>query len=219
MILSCHDSVFPRLRLCRAVIIVALAVTCPRLRAGEVCLTNRQHSCCASSEPAAAFTDKSLYQMDSRWTTDTGKEIKLGELKGKPQVVAMFFANCQYACPLIVNDMQRMEAALTPAQRARVGFTLVSFDPKRDTAKALAEYRRVRGLAAEHWTLLRGESDDVQELAALLGVRYKQDACGQFAHSNVITVLNADGEIVHQQTGLNQDIRETVRILAKLADH
>jgi protein SCO1/2 len=97
-----------------------------------------------------------------------------------------------------------------------VGFTLVSFDPKRDTPEALAEYRKVRNLAAEHWTLLRGEPDDVQELAALLGVRYKQDARGQFAHSNVITVLNADGEIVGQQVGLSQDIRDAVRMVAKL---
>ena len=52
-----------------------------------------------------------------------------------------------------------------------------------------------------------------------MGVRYKQDARGQFAHSNVITVLNADGEIAHQQVGLSQDIQETVRILAKLVDH
>jgi protein SCO1/2 len=199
-----------------AVISVVLALAWPELRAGELVLTNRQHSCCSKSEPATAFTDKSLYQVDSRWTTDAGKQIKLGALRGKPQVVAMFFANCQYACPLIVNDMQRIEAALTPAQRARVGFTLVSFDPTRDTPEALAEYRKVRSLAAERWTLLRGEPDDVQELAALLGVRYKQDARGQFAHSNVITVLNAEGEITRQQVGLSQDIQESVRIVAKL---
>jgi protein SCO1/2 len=196
-----------------------LTLTWSPLRAGELWATNRQRSCCLKSDPAAAFTDKSLFQVDSRWTTDAGKQIKLGELRDKPQVAAMFFANCQYACPLIVNDMQRIEAALTPAQRARVGFTLVSFDPKRDTPEALAEYRRVRNLGAERWTLLRGEPDAVQELAALLGVRYKQDARGQFAHSNVITVLNAGGEIIRQQVGLSQDIEETVRVLVKLIDN
>ena len=35
------------------------------------------------------------------------------------------------------------------------------------------------------------------------GVR--ADARGQFAHSNVITVLNAEGEIAFQQPGLNAD--------------
>ena len=63
---------------------------------------------------------------------------------------------------------------------------------------------------------MSGKPDDVLELAALLGVKYKEDSNGQFAHSNVITVLNAKGEIVHQQIGLNEDISETVQTLVKL---
>ncbi|MHB8522866.1 MAG: SCO family protein [Limisphaerales bacterium] len=169
------------------------------------------------AETPAAFTDKSIYQVDSAWTTDQGKEIKLNGLAARPQVVAMFFANCQFACPIIVNDMKRIEAALPADLRARVGFALVSFDTKRDTPMALAQYRRSRNLPPERWVLLHGKADDVLELAALLGVKFKEDANGQFAHSNIITILNAQGEIVHQQIGLNQDIQETVRILEQLA--
>ena len=44
-----------------------------------------------------------------------------------------------------------------------------------------------------------------RELAALLGVNYTEDARGQFAHTNLITVLNAEGEIAFQHTGLRQD--------------
>ena len=101
--------------------------------------------------------------------------------------------------------------------RARVGLALVSFDGKRDTPGALADYRHTRHLPAERWALLRGRPDDVLELAALLGIKYKEDARGQFAHSNVITILNAQGEIVRQQIGLNQDIHETVRLIQQLA--
>ena len=54
-------------------------------------------------------------------------------------------------------------------------------------------------------------------MAALLGVKFKENAARQFAHSNIITILNAQGEIVHQQIGLNQDIQETIRLLQKLA--
>ena len=173
-------------------------------------------SCCTVSLPPTKFTDKSLYQVESKWTTDAGKQIKLGALKGKPQVVAMFFANCQFACPIIVSDMKRIESALPENLRTNVGLTLVSFDTKRDTAAVLADYRHTRNLPTDRWTLLRGSSDDVLELAALLGISYKQDATGQFSHSNIITVLNANGEIVHQQIGLNQDINETVRVIEKL---
>lgn len=173
--------------------------------------------CCAASEGLATFSDKSIYQAESKWATDQGKSLKLGELGGRPQIVAMFFANCQFACPIMVNDMKHIEAALTPELRARVGFTLVSFDTKRDTPAALSAYRLTRALTAKNWCLLHGEPDDVLELAALLGLKFKENANGQFEHSNAITILNAQGEIVHQQIGLNQDIQESVRILRQLA--
>jgi protein SCO1/2 len=176
--------------------------------------THATPSCCAKVEPvAAAFSDKSLYQTESKWTTDAGKQIKLAGLKGRPQVVVMFFASCQYACPILVHDLQKIEAALQPESRAKIGFTLVTIDPRRDTPEALANFRATRVLPAATWTLLHGESDDILELAALLGVKYKEEATGQFAHSNIITVLNGEGEIVHQLVGLGQDINATVREL------
>ena len=159
--------------------------------------------CCRPIAATTNYTDKSLYLLDSKWTSDMGREVKLGVLRGKPQVVAMFFASCQFTCPLTVSDMQRIETALPENLRTNVGFTLISFDSVRDTPAALKAYRAKRELSNANWTLLRGDPDDVRELAALLGVIYKQDANGDFAHSNVITVLNANGEIIFQQPGLN----------------
>jgi protein SCO1 len=185
--------------------------------ATAVCSPPALASCCAKTEsPAAELSDKSLYHTESEWTTDTGKQIKLADLKGRPQVVVMFYASCQNACPLLVHDLQRIEAALKPVQRARVGFTLVTIDPRRDTPEALATYRATRALPARTWTLLRGEPDDTRELAALLGVKYKEETDGQFAHSNLLTILNGEGEIVHQLVGLGQDIKTTVGVIEQL---
>jgi protein SCO1 len=50
--------------------------------------------------------------------------------------------------------------------------------------------------------LLHGDEESVREIAALLGVKYKQEADGSFAHSNLVTILNSEGEIVHQRAGL-----------------
>jgi protein SCO1/2 len=172
-------------------------------------------ACCAKAEPAATFSDKSLYQTDSKWTTDAKKQIKLADLKGRPQVIVMFFASCQYACPVLVHDLTRIEAALKSESRGKVGFTLVTFDTRRDTPDALAKFREMRNLPS-NWTLLHGADDDVLELAALLGVKYKQEANGQFAHSNIITVLNADGEIVLQLVGLGANITEAVKSIEQL---
>ena len=194
--------------------VAALAVSCatsPRDVA-----SGGKPSCCATNvEPAGAFTDKSLYQLDSTWTNDSGNPIKFGALQGRVQVVVMFFASCTYACPVIVHDMQRIEAALPETVRANTGFTLITIDPERDTTDALHSYRSIHKLAANRWTLLHGKPDDTLELAALLGVKFKREASGQFAHSNLITVLNERGEIIHQQVGLNQAIEPAVQAIER----
>ena len=176
----------------------------------------RQTNSLANEEDSAPLTDRSLYQLESIWTNDAARPVRLAELRGQPQVVVMFFASCQYACPLLVHDLKRIESALPNQVRSNVGFVLVSFDSERDTPSALAGYRRRQQLPPGRWALLQGRPDDVQELAALLGVKYKQDVRGQFSHSNIITVLNAEGEVVHQQIGLNQNIDETVSALQRL---
>ena len=179
----------------------------------------RQSCCARPATPEATpvrLTDKSIYQLDSNWTNDYGAPLKLASLRGRPQIVTMFFANCAYACPLLVYQMQQIEAALPEQLRDRVGFTLVSFDTERDSPTALHSYRLNHNLQDSRWTLLRGGSDDVLDFAALLNVKFKKDAQGQFNHSNVITLLNAQGEIVYQQLGLSTQPDEMIRQLTAL---
>jgi protein SCO1/2 len=179
-----------------------------------------RHACCAAAETTAmspaGLTDKSLYQIESVWTNDAAAAVQLSSLRGRPQVVAMFFANCTYACPLLVYQMQHIQQSLPEALRDKVGFTLISFDPERDTSAALHSYRLQHSLG-ETWALLRGGPDDVLNLAALLNVKFKKDAQGQFLHSNVLTLLDAQGEIVCQQLGLNSDNQQLIRRASELA--
>src|SRR5678815_4477194 len=155
--------------------------TAPKARGASCCSTNLKD--------AVAFTDTSLYQVDSTWTTDTGQKVKLGSLQGPVQVVVMFFSSCQYACPLLVHDLKMIEAKLPETVRAHTGFVLISFDTAHDTPEVLRAYRTRQQLSDSGWTLLRGNPDDTLEMAALLGVKFKKSADGQFAHSNVITIL------------------------------
>ncbi len=163
--------------------------------------------CCRPAPAATApLSDRSLYQLESTWTSDAGKKLQLAHLRGRAQVVALFFTHCEYACPILVHDLQRIEAALPPEARDNVDFLLVSIDPTRDTPERLHRFRSEKSLGNRHWTLLTGAEDDVRELAALLGVSYQRDARGQYAHSNLITLLGPDGEILTQLQGLNQSI-------------
>lgn len=176
-------------------------------------------ACCApgtaleEKPDAAPWPDRSIYQLESRWTNDLGESLELGSLTGRPQIVVMFFASCTAACPILVHDLQRIRAALSSAAREQTGFNLITIDGERDTPEALHQFRRSRGLPGKQWTLLRGGADDTLELAILLGVKFKREGNGQFAHSNLITVLSAEGEVICQLAGLRQDIEAAVKAI------
>ena len=165
----------------------------------------------AAARSAAAYSDRSIYQLNATWTTDGGQPFKLGELRGRPVVLAMFFTSCGYACPRIVSDMARIRQSLPSAVRARAMFVLASFDDEHDTVAALQAYREGHELGTRNWILLRGAPDQIRELAAVLGVSYKKNALGQFSHSNLITILNREGEIAHQRAGLDGGLAEAAQ--------
>lgn len=173
--------------------------------------------CCRELPASKPLTDRSIYQLESKWTSDVGREVPLGILRGHLQVVAMFFTTCESSCPVIVDDMKRLQQALPESLRDKVDFLLISFDSERDTPEVLHVYREKMRLPTDHWTLLRGGTDDVRELAALLGVNFQKDARGQFMHSNLITVLNGEGEVVHQQTGIRSEAPPTIQALERAA--
>jgi protein SCO1/2 len=167
--------------------------------------------------PTGASSPHSLYHADSTWITESGQHLRLGDLRGKIRVLAMAYTSCEYACPIVVETMKRLEASLPPELHAQVGFVVVTFDPERDTPAVLKAYSEKRQLDLQHWTLLQGQPDDVLELAVLLGVRYQRAPQGGFAHSNLITVLNKDGEIVHRHLGVQQNLDEALSAIRKAA--
>ena len=82
--------------------------------------------------------------------------------------------------------------ALTPADRERLGILLISMDPARDNAAALTSVARKRKLDPTRWTLARTEPASVRRIAALLGVRYRELADGEFNHSSALVLLDAN---------------------------
>jgi protein SCO1/2 len=102
--------------------------------------------------------------------------------------------------------------------RARVRFVLVSFDSEHDTPAVLRAYRRQDGIPGDTWTLAWGKPDDVRELAMVLGVKYQRFGDGQFGHSNLITVLNGQGEIAYQRVGLQGDDGAVIHAVSLAAD-
>ncbi|MDP3070528.1 MAG: SCO family protein [Opitutaceae bacterium] len=178
--------------------------------------TPKEDCCKEAPPPAGPISARSIYQLDAKFCADTGQCLPLATLRGRPVVLAMFFASCGYACPRLVTDMQAIRGRLPAELRDKAAFVLVSFDVERDTPGALADYRRQRALDGA-WTLLHGDQDAVSELAALLGVKFRREPSGNFAHSNLIAILNAEGEVVHRREGLSGGLDEATQAVMAAA--
>ena len=173
--------------------------------------------CCREGLPPGKYSERSLYTLDSVWTSDVGREVKLEILRGRPQVIALFFTNCEHSCPLIVADLKRIDKALPRNLRGKVDFLLVSIDPERDTPEVLRAFRAKHGLPTERWTLLRGSPEATRALAEMVGFSYQPGSPTQYAHSLLISILSPSGEIVYQQAGLGRPPNEAVESLVKLS--
>jgi len=156
----------------------------------------------AAAGSAAAVADGerySVYDLDRVWRNQRGESVRLASLRGRPQVVAMIYTHCSTTCPFTVAEMKRIERA----SPVNAGFVLVSLDPARDDPARLAMFATERGLDPARWTLLDGNDDAVRELATVLGVQYRRLSPDELAHSNALTLLDADGVVAYEHAGLD----------------
>jgi protein SCO1/2 len=156
------------------------------------------------------ISETSIFNLTTSWNTEEAKSIQLKELKGKTLVMVMIYTSCKAACPRLVADMRNIERQMPQETLKNVQFVLVSIDPETDTPKRLKEFAIENKMDGEQWTFLQGTVNGVREFANVLAVKYKEISPIDFSHSNIISVFNSEGELVHQQEGLGVDNVETV---------
>ena len=159
---------------------------------------------------ADEISDTSIFNLTSKWNTEEGNKILLEDLKGKTLVMVMIYTSCKAACPRLVADMRNIASKVPKKYKKEVNYVLVSIDPETDTPKRLKEFAKENYMDGEEWFFLQGTKSSVREFANVLAVKYKQITPIDFSHSNIISVFNPNGELIHQQEGLGVDNKETI---------
>ena len=157
-----------------------------------------------------SLSDLSVYNLPSHWTNQNGQEMELKDLKGNVVVAVMIYTSCKAACPRLVADMRHIEKTVKSKNKDKIKFLLVSIDPKVDTPERLKQFAIENEMDGEQWIFLRSNEEDTREFAATLAVNYKQISPIDFSHSNIISLFNAQGELVYQQEGLGVDYAPTI---------
>ena len=150
----------------------------------------------AMAVAAADVPADSIFRVDAPMTDAQSRRFVLGDRRGQPQVVTMFYTSCAFTCPMLIDGIKGVRAELDAGERARLAVTLVTLDPARDTPAKLAKTVRQRDLDPPAWTLAAPSPRDVPLLAGLLGIRYRALANGDFNHTAALVLIDAEGRIV-----------------------
>ena len=164
------------------------------------------------------ISELSIYNLPSKWTNQNSENIEMKDLKGKVLVMVMIYTSCKSACPRLVADMRNIESRLPENIKKNVQLVLISIDPKVDTPERLKAFSIENKMDGLQWEFLRSTEENTREFAAVLAVNYKKVSPLEFSHSNIISVFNANGELVFQQEGLGVNSDETIKKINEEAE-
>jgi protein SCO1/2 len=168
-------------------------------------------------EGATALPDSgeavSVYDLRIVVRDQTGELRPLDSFRGHPVLITMFYAGCPNVCPLLTNDLERIDRLVPEPLRSDLRIVMVSFDAARDTPAALERLMTSRSLDHARWTLASTEEDAARELAAVLGIRFRKLDNGEFYHSTAIVLLDGDGRIRLRSEGIGKDPAPILRAL------
>jgi protein SCO1/2 len=170
-----------------------------------------------SAAPNTIATD-SVYQLQVPLTDQDGRAMELAKWRGQPVLISMFYTSCEFVCPRIVEGLKQTEKEVVAHGGKALPVLLVTFDPERDDAPTLKKTARERNLPPPVWTLAKADAGNVRKLAAILDIQYRKLPSGDFNHTSVLILLDAEGRIAGRTSTIGASdpafvklVRETIR--------
>lgn len=129
------------------------------------------------------------------WKAHNGETYTTSDFsKMSYKIATMVFTSCPSACPLMVKHLKQLDKKLDSDVKKDVVYLLFSIDPL-DTREQLKKFHASMGLD-ERFILLKNEGEGViQELAMLLGFKYKKVSESMYSHSTNVYLFDQDDDL------------------------
>jgi protein SCO1 len=141
-------------------------------------------------------------------TSQDGRPVALADFRGKVVALAFIYTGCPDICPMLTQKMVEVQDALGADFGAKVAFVSISLDPERDTPEVLKDYAQFWGAKPEGWSFLTGSLEAVRDVTRRYGVFFAKKEDGSVEHSQLTTLVDADGQERVQYLGARFDPAE-----------
>ncbi|MDO5608528.1 MAG: SCO family protein [Capnocytophaga sp.] len=144
--------------------------------------------------PAFAFTDQNNNPISNK------------DYEGKVYIVDFFFVNCPTICPVMSQNLVKIQNAF---EGENIGFASFTINPEVDTPEVLKAYADKYGVTNPSWHFLTGDVDDIYELANKSFNLYAgkgSEEAGGFEHSGMFALIDQNGNIISRKDAYGNPI-------------
>lgn len=128
-------------------------------------------------------------------TNQDGRQISNKDYEGKVYVLEFFFANCPTICPIMNQNMLKLQDEFYG--NLKFGVASITIDPVRDTPEALKQHMEDLGVKLPYWHMLTGDMNYIFDLSKKFNLYAGQneEAPGGFEHSGLFALIDKNGDI------------------------
>ena len=144
--------------------------------------------------------------------------MALADLRGKVVALTFIYTGCPDICPMLTQKMVDVQDALGADFGTKIAFVSITLDPEHDTPEVLKDYAQFWGAKPEGWSFLTGSLEAVRDVTRRYGVFFAKKEDGSVEHSQLTTLIDADGQMRVQYLGARFDPEEFRRDLLSLVD-
>lgn len=178
------------------IVVVFAALTFPtliqRVQAGAIREDNRA----TTAEPLSYIILNEKARKVPEFLMRNQDSLYIGneDYLGKVFVVEFFFTRCPSICPIMNQNMKRLDSLF--GVRNDFGIASISIDPDHDTPSILKKYANIYEIQSPHWHFLTGTKPDIFELANSgfnIFASINSKVAGGFEHQGYFALVDKKG--------------------------
>jgi protein SCO1/2 len=152
------------------------------------------------------------------------KTITQKDIKGKVFVAEYFFTTCQSICPIMNDQMQRVQQAYKRNSKVKIlSFTV---DPEVDTVDQMKRYSQKQKAISGKWHFLTGKKEELYSLARKsffvlkpAEAQNQGDAGSDFIHTNNFVLVDQQKRIRGYYDGTSEkEVSQLIKDISRLLE-